>query len=489
MKQVKLDEEYGLFIGGEWVKATNGETFESTNPSTEEPLARFQSGTSEDIDAAVRAARNAFASWQWSSVSERSELLYSIANVIQENIEYLATLESMDNGKPIRETMHADLPLSIDHFKYFASVIKSEEHSFSTPAQDLESFNYQEPLGVVGQIIPWNFPLLMAAWKIAPALASGNCIVLKPAEQTPLSIMALTKLIQPLLPPGVLNVVTGFGPTAGAALTVHPDVNKIAFTGSSEVGKTILKNAAQTMKPVTLELGGKSPNIVFPDADLARAAEGLVLALALNQGEVCTCGSRAFVHKDIYEEMKQRIIAKFENIVVGDPMDPKTMMGSQASKEQYHKTLSYIELAEKNGMKILTGGKSLDRKGFFIEPTIIETDNGSKISQEEIFGPVMALIPFESEEQVISLANDTIYGLAAGIWTSDIRRVRRMSQKIQAGRVWVNTYHQYPANAPFGGYKESGMGRENHRMVLDAYRQVKNVMISYEQGETGLFPG
>ncbi len=483
-----IDQAYKHYIGGEWA-SSNNETFDSHNPSNGKLLASFAKGNDKDIDAAVSAAKSAFTSWSQTSVTERATILNKIAELIENNADRLAKIETLDNGKPIRETSFADIPLAADHFRYFAGVIRAEENTSAVLDENTHSYNYAEPIGVVGQIIPWNFPLLMAAWKIAPALAAGNCIVLKPAEQTPLSIMELMKLTHDIIPAGVVNVVTGFGPEAGAPLVRHPDVNKVAFTGSSEVGKVICKMAAESMKPVTLELGGKSPNIIFPDANINKAIDGLVMAFAFNQGEVCTCGSRALIHEDIYDKVVEGMIAKIKKIKIGDPMDPETMLGSQASKEQFDKIVSYLEHAKQaEDCEVIYGGDPVPGDGYFIKPTLVATNNDSKLAREEIFGPVLGLIKFKNEEEAVAIANDTNYGLGAGLWTTDINRVHRMGRQIEAGRIWVNNYHAYPAHAPFGGYKESGLGRETHKMMLNAYRQNKNLIISYGNEETGFYP-
>lgn len=486
---VGINPSYKLFIGGEWVESLSGQTFDSINPATGKVLASFQSGNEEDIDVAVAAATKAFASFRYKSPSERSSLLLKIADTIESNLEEFAKMETLDNGKPIRETMAADIPLCVDHFRYFAGVIRSEEDSGSSLDAHTYSYNYKEPIGVVGQIIPWNFPLLMAVWKLAPALAAGNCIVLKPAEQTPLTILELMKKIQDFLPPGVINVVTGFGEQAGAPLVKHPGVKKIAFTGSTEVGKKIAKSAAESMKPVTLELGGKSPNIVFPDANLSKAVEGVTMGAVFNQGEVCTCGSRALIHEDIYEDFKKALIDRFEKVEVGDPMKPSTMIGAQVSKEQFDKISGYLSHAKTSeDCDIVCGGEPEPSDGYFIKPTIVETSNHSKLAQEEIFGPVLSLIRFKDEEEALAIANDTVYGLGAGVWTKDVNRIQRLVKGIEAGRVWVNNYHAYPAHSPFGGYKESGYGRETHKMALSAYQQNKNAIVSYSEEELGFYP-
>ena len=484
-----IQKVYGHYIGGEWVNGAAGETFDSINPATEEVIASFQAGNAQDIDYAVSAATQAFQVYGNTTIQERAQLLGKIADALEAHAEDFAIMESMDNGKPIRETRFADIPLSIDHFRYFAAIIRGEEDTSCKVSSSLQSFNYAEPLGVVGQIIPWNFPLLMAAWKIAPALATGNTIVMKPAEQTSLTIMEFAKLTQDIIPAGALNIVTGMGPDAGAPLVAHPGIKKIAFTGSSEVGQLISSEAAKTMKPVTLELGGKSPNIVFPDASLPKAIEGITLGALFNQGEVCTCGSRALVHEDIYDEVKAGLIKRFEKVVLGDPLNEDTTMGAQASKEQFDKISSYLKKAHDGSeYSVVTGGAALDGKGFFVTPTIVETHNSAQLAQEEIFGPVLSLIKFKTEEEALFLANDTEYGLGAGLWTKDINRIHRITTGIQAGRIWVNNYHAYPSHAPFGGYKKSGYGRETHKMMLSAYRQNKNVIISYSDDEAGLYP-
>jgi aldehyde dehydrogenase len=486
---LKLQNVYHQLIGGEWVQSRSEQMIETINPATEEVLARFQAGNAEDIDAAVTAARRAFPLWRKTTVTERAKILNAIADTIEKNADEFALLETVDNGKPIREARAIDIPLSIDHFRYFASVIRAEENSSATVDGMTESYNYTEPLGVVGQIIPWNFPLMMAAWKLAPALAAGNCVVLKPAEETPLSVLELARKLHHLLPPGVLNVVTGYGPEAGTALAAHREVDMLAFTGSTDVGHLIAREAAKTMKPITLELGGKSPNIVFPDANLPKAIEGLVMAVALNQGEVRTCGSRALVHQDVYDRVKEAVRGRFEKMRVGDPLDEKTQMGALVSREQFNRVNSYLEYAQaRDDHRILCGGNPVKRKGFFIQPTLVETHNRSKLAQEEIFGPVLTLISFRNEKEAIEIANDTKFGFGAGLWTRDVNRIHRMSQEIEVGRIWVNNYHSYPAHAPLGGRKESGRGRENHKMMLDSYRQNKNVLFSFDEAETGLFP-
>lgn len=446
------------------------------------------------MDAAVSAATAAFKTWSKTSVTDRATRLLKIADIIEKNADRLAKIETVDNGKAIRESMAADLPLVVDHFRYFASVIRAEEGTATEIDANTVSLCIQEPLGVVGQIIPWNFPLLMAAWKVAPALAAGCCVVLKPAEQTPTSIMALVDLIKDELPPGVLNVVSGFGAEAGDALAHSKGIHKLGFTGSTATGIAIAKAAAENLIPVTLELGGKSPNIFFSsvmDADdnfLDKAVEGAVL-FALNQGEVCTCQSRLLVQEDIYDKFMERVVARTEAIKIGDPLDPSTMMGAQVSENQHKRIENYIGIGLAEGAKVLTGGAKNDvvDGGFYFKPTILAGKNNMKVFQEEIFGPVTGVTTFKTEEEAIEIANDTIYGLGAGVWTRDAHQAYKVPRAIEAGRVWVNCYHAYPAHAPFGGYKKSGYGRENHKMMLDHFRQTKNMLISLDKNKLGFF--
>ena len=490
-----LPDKYGHFINGEFVEPDLGQYFENISPIDGKPFIRAARGTKTDVDAAVNAAQAAFnASWSKTSVTERSTMLLKIADIIEANADRLSKLETVDNGKAVRETINADLPLVIDHFRYFAGVIRAEEGTATEIDANTVSLCIQEPLGVVAQIIPWNFPLLMAAWKVAPALAAGNCIVLKPAEQTPTSIMVLMELIKDVLPPGVLNVVTGYGHEAGEALATSKGVTKLGFTGSTGTGTRILQAAAESLIPTTLELGGKSPNIYFSsvcaadDAFLDKAVEGAVL-FALNQGEVCTCQSRLLVQEDIYDQFMEKVIARTEAIKTGDPLDASTMMGAQVSLAQHEKVLNYINLGTSEGATVLTGGAANDVKdgGFYVKPTILLGTNDMRVFQEEIFGPVTGVIKFKTEEEAIAIANDTIYGLGAGVWTRDAHQAYQVPRAIQAGRVWVNCYHAYPAHAPFGGYKQSGFGRETHKMMLNHYRQTKNMLISLDKNKLGFF--
>src|SRR5215204_6445036 len=492
----KFKEQYENFIGGEWVAPRGGEYFDNISPVDGKPFTRIARSTAEDIELALDAAHKAAESWGNSSAATRSNLLWKIADVMQENLELLARAETWDNGKPIRETTAADLPLAIDHFRYFAGVIRAETGEATELDSNTVSINIKEPLGVVGQIIPWNFPLLMATWKIAPALAAGNCTIVKPAEQTPASIMVLLELIQDILPPGVLNVVNGFGPEAGKPLATSERVAKVAFTGETTTGRLIMQYASQNLIPVTLELGGKSPNIFFEsvlDADdefFDKCLEGAAL-FALNQGEVCTCPSRVLVQESIADKFIGRFVERTKKIKMGHPLDPTTMMGAQASQDQYEKILNYLQIAKDEGAEVLTGGNAYKNPdledGYYIEPTIVKGHNKMRVFQEEIFGPVTALTTFKDEAEAIEIANDTLYGLGAGVWTRDAHELYRVPRAIQAGRVWVNNYHNYPAHAPFGGYKKSGFGRENHLMMLDHYRQNKNMLISYDKNAMGFF--
>jgi len=490
-----LPGKYGHFINGKFVEPAGGQYFDNPSPIDGKVFIQAARGTKEDVDAAVEAATSAYTShWSKASGTERSNLLLKIADIIEANKDRLAKIETVDNGKAIRECMAADLPLVVDHFRYFAGVLRAEEGSATELDASTLSLCIHEPLGVVGQIIPWNFPLLMAAWKVAPALAAGNCVVLKPAEQTPTSIIAMMELLKDTLPPGVLNVVTGFGAEAGDALATHPGIQKLAFTGSTATGKRIAHHAAERMIPVTLELGGKSPQVFFPsifDADdefLDKAVEGAVM-FALNQGEVCTCNSRLLVHEDIYERFMERVVKRTEAIKVGNPLSPDTMMGAQVSLAQQSRITEYINIGKAEGAKVLTGGLVNDvvAGGYYIKPTILGGTNDMRVFQEEIFGPVTGAIKFKTQEEAIEIANDTIYGLGAGVWTRDTHEAYTVPRAIQAGRVWVNCYHQYSAGAPFGGYKQSGLGRETHKMMLDHYRQTKNMFISYNKNKLGFF--
>ena len=489
--------KYDNFIGGKFVPPVGGAYFDNVSPIDGKVFTQAAKSSQADIDAALDAAHAAAPSWGKTAAAHRSNLLLKIADRIEANINHLAVVETVDNGKAIRETMAADLPLVIDHFRYFAGCIRADEGSISEHDEHTVSIALHEPLGVVGQIIPWNFPLLMAAWKIAPALAAGNCIVMKPAEQTPTSIMVLMELIQDILPPGVLNVVTGFGEEAGAALATSTRIAKVAFTGETNTGSLIMQNAAKNLIPVTMELGGKSPLIFFPsvadhdDAFFDKAVEGAVL-FALNQGEVCTCPSRFLVHESIYEKFMKRVVERTKAIKIGHPLDPSTMMGAQVSEEQMHRIAGYLDIGKKEGAEVLCGGKINKLPGdlgtgYYIEPTILKGHNKMRVFQEEIFGPVASVTTFKTQEEAIAIANDTVYGLGAGVWTRDTHEAYQVPRAIQAGRVWVNCYHAYPAHAPFGGYKKSGFGRENHKMMLDHYRNTKNMLISYDKNKLGFF--
>ncbi len=488
--------QYENYIGGKWTTPVKGLYFENISPVDGTSFTKIARSTAEDIELAIDSAWKAAPKWNNSSATYRSNCLLKIANVIEDNLELLARSETWDNGKALRETLAADLPLAIDHFRYFAGVIRAEEGSVSELDADTVSLNLQEPLGVVGQIIPWNFPLLMATWKIAPALAAGNCVVLKPAEQTPVGIMILMELIDGILPDGVLNVVNGFGAEAGKPLASSPRVNKVAFTGETTTGQLIMQYASKNITPVTLELGGKSPNIFFEsimEADddfFDKAIEGAVM-FALNQGEVCTCPSRILIQESIYDKFIERVIQRTEAIKLGHPLDPQTMMGAQASNDQFEKVLNYINIGKDEGCEVLTGGEEAYveglEKGYYIKPTLLKGNNKMRVFQEEIFGPVACVTTFKNEAEAIEIANDTLYGLGAGVWTRDMHQAYQISRAVQAGRVWVNCYHNYPAHAPFGGYKKSGIGRENHKMMLNHYRQTKNMLISYDKKAMGFF--
>ena len=492
----EFKEKYNNFIGGEWVAPIDGKYFEGTSPIDNSVLALVAQSNKKDINLAVQAGWNAFESWGKTSTTQRSTILNKIADAMEANLEKLAIVESWDNGKAIRETINADIPLAIDHFRYFASVIRAESGSVSDLDSNTVSMEIHEPLGVVGQIIPWNFPLLMAAWKIAPAIAAGNCVVLKPAEQTPISIMILMEIIQDVVPAGVINIVNGFGPQAGKPLATHPDIKKIGFTGETTTGRLIMQYASENIIPVTLELGGKSPNIFFEsvmdkdDEFLDKAIEGLVL-FAFNQGEVCTCPSRALIQESIYDKFMEKCLARIEAIKQGDPMDSSTMMGAQASQDQYEKILNYIDIGKQEGAELLIGGEKFENEthpeGFYIKPTVFKGHNKMRIFQEEIFGPVLSVTTFKDEDEALEIANDTLYGLGSGVWSRDVHQIQKLSRGIEAGRVWVNCYHLYPSHASFGGYKKSGIGRETHMMMLNNYRHTKNVLISYDKNALGFF--
>ena len=494
---VSLRKQYGNYINGQWLAPTTGEYFENLTPVTGRALCHIARSSAADVNLALDAAHAAKAAWSRTSVAERSRMLHRIADRMEENLEMLATVETWDNGKPIRETMAADLPLAIDHFRYFAGVIRAQEGGISQLDETTVAYHYHEPLGVIGLIIPWNFPLLMAAWKLAPALAAGNAVVLKPAEQTPLSILVWMELIEDLLPPGVLNIVNGFGLEAGKPLASSSRIQKVAFTGETTTGRLIMQYASQNIIPVTLELGGKSPNIFFKDVMAAddaffdKALEGFAM-FALNQGEVCTCPSRALIEESIYDQFMERAVSRVRAIRQGNPLEKSTMIGAQASSEQLEKILSYLDIGRQEGAEVLCGGKRAELEGelsggYYVEPTIFKGHNRMRIFQEEIFGPVVSVTTFRDEEEALAIANDTLYGLGSGVWTRDINRAFRMGRGMEAGRVWTNCYHLYPAHAAFGGYKQSGIGRENHKMMLEHYQQTKNQLISYSPNAMGFF--
>lgn len=494
---VTFKEKYDNYINGKWTAPVKGQYFDNVTPVTGKNFTQVARSTSEDIELALDAAHAAKDAWGKTSVAERAVILNKIADIMEENLEMLAVAETWDNGKAVRETLNADLPLAIDHFRYFAGAIRAQEGSLSQIDDDTVAYHFHEPIGVVGQIIPWNFPLLMAVWKLAPALAAGNCVVLKPAEQTPASILVFAELVGDLLPPGVLNIVNGFGLEAGKPLASNPRIGKIAFTGETTTGRMIMQYASQNLIPVTLELGGKSPNIFFEDvmnhddAFLDKAVEGFVL-FALNQGEVCTCPSRALVQESIYDKFMEKVLARVEAIKTGNPLDPNTMMGAQASNEQLEKILSYLDIGKQEGAECLIGGErnNIDgdfTDGYYVKPTVFKGNNKMRIFQEEIFGPVVSVTTFKTHEEALEIANDTLYGLGAGVWSRNMNTAYRFGRAIQAGRVWTNCYHAYPAHAAFGGYKMSGIGRENHLMMLSHYQQTKNLLVSYNENKLGFF--
>ncbi|HGF7475930.1 TPA: aldehyde dehydrogenase family protein [Vibrio mimicus] len=490
---VSFKPRYQNYIGGQWVEPINGQYFMDTSPCTGENIAEVPRSDAADINLALDAAHKAREAWGNTSVTERSNILLKIADLIEKNIEMLAVAETWENGKAVRETLAADIPLCVDHFRYFAGCIRAQEGTAAELDANTVAYHIKEPLGVVGQIIPWNFPLLMAAWKLAPALAAGNCVVLKPAEQTPVTILLLMELIGDLLPAGVLNVVNGMGPEAGQALATSKRIAKIAFTGSTAIGNHVLRCAADNLIPSTVELGGKSPNIYFSDimdqeeAFIEKAAEGAVLAF-FNQGEVCTCPSRLLIQEDIFDRFMERVLAKAKSIRHGNPLDTETQVGAQASDEQYVKIKSYLDIGRQEGAEVLLGGSVADfGGGYYIQPTIFKGNNSMRVFQEEIFGPVISVTTFKDEAKAIRVANDTEYGLGAGLWTRDVNRAYRVGRAIQAGRVWTNCYHLYPAHSAFGGYKKSGIGRETHKMMLDHYQQTKNLLVSYDINPLGFF--
>lgn len=492
-----FQEKYGNFIGGEFVPPIGGAYFDNTSPTNNQHIAKYPRSQKEDVEKAIDAAREAEKTWSKTSATERSNMLNKIADRLEANLEEFAIMETYDNGKPIRETINADLPLAVDHFRYFASVIRADQGTASELNEDTVSLIIKEPLGVVAQIIPWNFPLLMFAWKVAPALATGNCIVLKPAEQTPCTATLFVEKMKDIIPPGVLNIVHGFGPEAGKPLASSPRVDKVAFTGETTTGQLIMQYASKNLNPVTMELGGKSPNIFFnsvmdeDDAFFDKCLEGAVM-FAFNQGEVCTSPSRILVQEDIYEKFVARFIERTKAIVQGNPFDVNTQIGAQASNDQFDKILSYIKIGKEEGAEVLTGGEAYKAEGeyadgFYVQPTILKGHNKMRVFQEEIFGPVVALCTFKDEAEALEIANDTLYGLGAGVWTRDAHQLYQIPRAIKAGRVWVNCYHDYPAHAPFGGYKMSGFGRENHLMMLNHYQQTKNMLINYNKNKLGFF--
>ncbi|MBH0006159.1 aldehyde dehydrogenase family protein [Psychrobacter sp. SWN149] len=496
---VQFREKYDNFINGEWTPPIDGEYFDNSSPIDGKVFCQIARSKEADVEAALDAAHAAKDAWGKTSVTERSNILLKLADGIEANLEAIAIAESYENGKPVRETLAADIPIAIDHLRYFAGVIRAQEGGISQIDEDTVAYHFHEPLGVVGQIIPWNFPILMAIWKIAPALAAGNCVVLKPAEQTPASVLYMLEVIgaADILPKGVLNVVNGFGVEAGKPIASNPRIDKVSFTGETTTGRLIMQYASENIIPVTLELGGKSPNIFFADVMdedddfLDKAVEGLVM-FALNQGEVCTCPSRALVHESIYDEFMKRCIARVKAIKMGNPLDTDTMIGAQASSDQLEKILSYLDIGKKEGAKVLVGGELAKHdgdmaNGYYVQPTIFEGTNDMRVFQEEIFGPVLAVTTFKNDEEAMTLANDTLYGLGAGVWTRNGTRAYRFGRGIKAGRVWTNCYHLYPAHSAFGGYKQSGIGRENHLMMLDHYQQTKNMLVSYSPKAMGFF--
>ena len=494
---INFQDKYANFIGGEWVAPVKGQYFDNVSPVTGEAFCQIPRSSAEDVELALDAAHKAKAAFGAQSVTERSNLLLKIADRIEQNLEMLAVAETWDNGKAVRETLAADIPLAADHFRYFAGCLRSQEGSMAEIDGNTVAYHVHEPLGVVGQIIPWNFPILMAAWKLAPALAAGNCVVLKPAEQTPASILVLIELVADLLPPGVVNIVNGYGAEAGKALATSTRIAKIAFTGSTPVGQEILRCAAENLIPSTVELGGKSPNIYFEDVMqhedefVSKAVEGLVLAF-FNQGEVCTCPSRALIQESIYPEFIDMVIKRTQSIVRGNPLDTETQVGAQASQQQFEKIMSYMDIGRNEGVEFLTGGQAEQlsgsfTNGYYVQPTLMKGRNDMRVFQEEIFGPVVGVTTFKDEAEALRIANDTEFGLGAGLWTRDMNRAYRMGRSIQAGRVWTNCYHAYPAHAAFGGYKKSGIGRETHKLALEHYQQTKNLLVSYDTNPLGFF--
>ena len=493
LEDLKIDKHYGLFIGGKWVDASDGGIFKATCPADGRFLSECAQATKEDVDLAVKAAWKAFDKWKITTVKERAQILNKIADIIDENAEYLAMLESMDNGKPLREMMAIDIPLSAEHFRYFASCIIADEGKATMLDNNTLSLILREPIGVVGQIVPWNFPFLMAAWKLAPVLASGDCTVFKPSSSTSLTILEFAKLTEGVIPAGVLNVITGSGSKAGQYLLDHPGLRKLAFTGSTEVGLTVAKAAAERLIPSTLELGGKSANIFFDDCDFEMAMDGVQLGILFNQGQVCCAGSRVFVQEKIYDKFVAEAIKRFNAVKIGMPWKEGIQMGSQINKKQMEKILSYVEIGKKEGAKVACGGERYTKgdcvKGSFVKPTLlVDVTNDMRVAQEEIFGPVAVVIKFKNEEDVLKMANDSAYGLGGAVWTKDINRAIRISRGVEAGRIWVNSYNAIPAGAPFGGYKNSGLGRETHKVILEHYTQMKNIMINLSEVPSGFYP-
>jgi aldehyde dehydrogenase len=495
--KIPYKAKYDNFIGGKWVAPVGGEYFDVITPITGLPYTKAARSGAADVELALDAAHAAADKWGKTSVQERANMLLKIADRLEANLELLATAETIDNGKPIRETMNADIPLAIDHFRYFAGCLRAQEGTLSEIDDTMVAYHFHEPLGVIGQIIPWNFPILMAAWKLAPAVAAGNCVVMKPAEFTPISIMILMETIADIVPPGVMNIVNGYGREVGAPLANSRRIAKIAFTGSTATGRVIAQAAAGNLIPATLELGGKSPNIFFEDIASAdddffdKAVEGLVL-FAFNQGEVCTCPSRALIQESVYDKFMERVLPRVAAIKQGNPLDPNTMIGAQASADQLNKIMSYMDIGKQEGAELLIGGQQNKlggdlSQGYYVQPTLFKGHNKMRIFQEEIFGPVLAVTTFKDEAEALEIANDTIFGLGSGVWSRDGSRAYRMGRGIKAGRVWTNCYHAYPAHAAFGGYKESGIGRETHKMMLDHYQQTKNLLVSYNPKKLGFF--
>lgn len=493
MNKPELQNRYQLFIGGQWRDASDGEFFTTKCPANGEKLAECAQATKEDVDDAVREAWNAFETWKKVPTSERAAILNQIADIIDANTEHLAMVESLDNGKPIRETMAIDIPLSAKHFRYFAGCIMAEEGSANILDEQFLSLILREPIGVVGQIVPWNFPFLMAAWKLAPVLAAGCCSVFKPSSDTSLSVLEFARLVQDVIPKGVFNVITGSGSKSGQYMLDHKGFRKLAFTGSTEVGRQVALAAADRLIPATLELGGKSANIFFPDCNWEQAIDGLQLGILFNQGQVCCAGSRVFVHEDIYDKFLEDAVKAFNNVKVGVSWDPETQMGSQINERQLEKILSYVEIGKQEGARLICGGERLTEgelaKGCFMRPTLLaDVTNDMRVAQEEIFGPVACILKFRDEDEVIRMANDNAYGLGGAVWTRDLNRAIRVSRGIETGRMWVNTYNQIPEGSPFGGYKESGIGRETHKVILEHYTQMKNIMINLSEAPSGFYP-